>query len=303
LSTYRVLLTGGCGFLGSHLANRFLDLGADVATVDTTDRPVIPARSAGGRYRNFVASVTDPDAMRRTLSSADIIVHLAAIADPCACRDNPERAWEVNVQGTKNVLDASPEGARFVFVSTAAVYGCAQYLPIDEGHPLLGSDPYARTKKAAEEACIEHASRLHMTIVRNFNTYGPGQASTYLIPQILCQGLRESRIEVWNREPVRDFSYVDDTVEALTRLTLLDGTAPLMLNLGSGEGHSVGEVVDIISRSLGRIPTTCLDKPVTGSPSLVANTKRARALLDWRGAVDLNEGIQRTLRWYRLRAT
>jgi UDP-glucose 4-epimerase len=295
----RVVLTGGCGFLGSHLANRFLESGADVTTLDTIERPAIDILPGSGNYRNVIATVTDPDAMKRILSVADIVVHLAAIADPRACRDNPERAWAVNVDGTRNVLAATPEGARFVFLSSAAVYGAPEYLPIDEGHPLLGSDPYAMTKKGAEVLCAEHASRLHLTIVRNFNTYGPGQGPGFLIPQIVRQAIREARIEVWSRTPVRDFTYVDDTVEALARLTLLDGSAPFTMNLGTGKGTSVGEIVDNIARCIGDIPTTNLEKSVAGSPTLVADNARARALLDWHSLVDLDDGIRRTLTWYR----
>jgi UDP-glucose 4-epimerase len=247
----------------------------------------------------LVETVTDPDAMKRTLSATDIVVHLAAIADPGACRDNPERAWAVNVDGTQNVLEATPEGARFVFLSSAAVYGAPQYLPIDEAHPLLGSDPYAMTKKAAEALCTEHAARLHLTIVRNFNTYGPGQGPGFLIPQIVRQAIREARIEVWSRTPVRDFTFVDDTVEALARLTLLDGSAPFTMNLGTGRGTSVGEIVDQIARCVGDIPTTNLERSVMGSPTLVADNTRARALLDWHSSIDLNDGIRRTLTWYR----
>lgn len=299
----RVVLTGGRGFLGSHLANRFLQEGAVVTSIDTVDHSAVEVPDWEGRYRSIVATVTDREAMRRNLLGADVVVHLAAIADPRVCRENPERAWAVNVEGTQNVLDASPDGARFVFLSSAAVYGLAQYLPIDEGHPLSGVDPYALTKKAAEGLCAEHSSRLHLTVVRNFNTYGPGQGSGFLIPQIVQQAIREARIEVWSRAPVRDFTYVSDTVEALTRLTMLDGSSPSIINLGTGVGLSVGEIVDTVARGFGELPTTCLEKPVTGSPVLIADAKRALVLLDWRSSVALDEGIRRTMAWYRQQIT
>lgn len=271
--------------------------------MDTTDHSAFPVPAGETRYRNIVASVTDPGAMRDILAHSDIVIHLAAIADPRACRERPDRAWEVNVDGTRNVLEATPDGARFVFLSSAAVYGSPEYLPIDEKHPLGGSDPYAMTKKAAEGHCTDHASRLHLTVVRNFNTYGPGQGGSFLIPQIVRQAIRDARIEVWSRAPVRDFTYIDDTVEAIARLTMLDGSAPFSMNLGTGEGHSVGEIVDLIARGFGEVPTMCLDKPVTGSPILIADNGRARALLDWRSSIDLDEGIRRTLSWYRQRST
>lgn len=302
-SDSRIVLTGGCGFLGSHLANRFLDSGAYVTSLDTIDHSAVEVCHRERPYRNIVATVTDPEAMRRILRGADIVVHLAAIADPRACSENQEFAWAVNVEGTRNVLEATPDGARFVFLSSAAVYGLPEYLPIDEDHPLLGSDTYALTKKAAEGLCADHISRLHLTVVRNFNTYGPGQGYGFLIPHIVRQAARQSRIEVWSRRPVRDYTYVDDTVEALARLTMLDGSAPSCVNLGKGEGHSVGEIVDLVSKGLGEIPTMSLEKPVTGSPALVADNARARALLDWRPSINLDEGISRTLKWYRGQGT
>jgi len=293
------VLTGGCGFLGSHLANRFLAFGADVTLVDTIDRTSVEIRSGDGVHRKVVATVTDLDAMRSVLEGADIVLHLAAIADPRVCQAQPGQASAVNVEGTRNVLDATPDGARFVFLSSAAVYGRAQYLPMDEAHPLLGSDTYARTKKTAEGLCSQHASRLHLTIVRNFNTYGPGQGHGFLIPQIVGQAIDEARIEVWNRTPVRDFTYVDDTVEALVRLTLLNGSAPFSVNVGTGKGHSVGEIVDLVARGVGEVHTICLERPVSGSPSLIADNARLRALVDWSSSVGLEEGIRRTVSWYR----
>ncbi|MCI4371530.1 MAG: GDP-mannose 4,6-dehydratase [Thermoplasmata archaeon] len=280
-----------------------MEEGATVTSLDMVDRPAIEVSTNDGRYQGVVATISDAEAMRRHLAAADIVIHLAAIADPRACGENPERAWAVNVDGTRNVLEATPDGARFIFLSSAAVYGLPQYLPIDEGHPLIGADPYARTKKAAEGLCAQHASRLHLTVVRNFNTYGPGQGPSFLIPQIVRQAIRDARIEVRSRVPVRDFTYVDDTLEALTRLTLLDGSSPSIINLGTGEGHSVGEIVDMVARDLGALPTTCLEKPVMGSPRLIADTRRANALLDWRPSVGLEDGIRRTLAWYRRHTT
>jgi len=267
-------------------------------SIDTAHRSAVEVIPYGGRYQRIEATVTDPVAMRELLEGADVVVHLAAIADPRACVEKPDLAKAVNVEGTRNVLEATPDGARFVFLSTAAVYGPAQYLPIDEVHPLLGADPYAMTKKAAEDLCAANANRLHLTVVRNFNTYGPGQAASFLIPQIAHQAIRESRIEVWNRTPVRDFTYVDDTVEALVKLTELDGLAPIRVNLGSGEGRSVGTIVDTISRCLGEVPTTSLERPMMGSPTLVADNRRVRGLLDWHPSTDFDEGIRRTLTWY-----
>ena len=295
-------MTGGYGFLGSHLVRRLLSLGNRVTVLDITNRPAVDLPEADGRLRFIRGSVTDASRVTEAVDGAEAIVHLAAIASPRACEERPDEAHAVNVQGTENLLDAAKDGTRLVFLSSAAVYGAPQHLPIDEGHSLLGTDRYALTKRAAEQLCFAHRGRLHLTVVRNFNTYGPGQSPDYLIPKVVQQALRDHRIEVWNTSPVRDYTFVDDTVAALTTLTSLNGSSPSLLNLGSGEGHSVADVLSALRTAVGDLEIRDLDKPVTGSPALIADNRLALESLAWRPSVSLTTGIERTVEWFRTRS-
>lgn len=295
-------MTGGHGFLGSHLARALLEQGHDVTILDVTDRPAVPIPDGNERHHTVRGSILDKAIVRETLRGASLVYHLAAVADPRACSANPDLAYAVNVLGTQNVLEATPNGATFVFLSSAAVYGPPAYLPIDETHPLLGSDPYATSKRKGEELCRLHAGRLQMAVVRNFNTYGPGQTASYLIPKLIAQALRDHRIEVWSRKPIRDFNYVDDAVDALVRIGSLNSEPFHLMNLGTGLGRSVGDVVALVAEAVGETHVVDLQKEVSGSPVLIAETARARALLEWQPEIALVEGIRRTISWSRSQA-
>ena len=294
-------MTGGCGFLGSHLARELLAHGFDTTLFDIVRQPAVDIPDGHASLRTVQGSVNDVDAVQTVLAGANVVYHLAAIANPRACSENPALARSVNVDGTRNVLEAAPDGAGFILLSSAAVYGPPRYLPIDEAHPLDGSDPYATTKKVAEELSREHTDRLDVVIVRNFNTYGPGQALSFLIPQMIRQALTESRIEVWNGRPVRDYMYVDDATRALAELAAQEGVTEATLNLGSGNGRTVAEVARIIAQEFEGIALKELNQPVTGSPALVADNQRLRTAIRWRPDVGLEQGLRRTIAWYRER--
>ncbi len=301
LSGRTVAVTGAAGFVGSHLCEALVERGVRVIAVDNfavgTPHNV---RAVADRLRLVRLDIASDDC-REVLRDAGVVFHLAAIANPRICMTDFPTAYRVNVDGTRRLLEACAAGVRVVFLSGAKVYGDPIRVPIDETHPTLGRDPYALTKIMGECLCwAAMATRdVRPTVVRNFNTYGPRQSSGYLIPTLIEQGIRDRRIEIWNTTPTRDFMYIGDMVDALVRITATDALAGEIVNLGGGSGIAVGRVADAVSRLLGGIPVTSLNKAVTGSVRQCCDNRKLRDATGWAPAVSLEDGLKRTIEWFR----
>lgn len=271
------LVTGASGFIGRHL---------------------VPA--CGGDVRAFQGDVGDAAAFA-DLPRAETLYHLAALSSPKASVADPVGTWRVNAQGTLNVLEWARRAdvRRIVLVSTAHVYGPAQYSPIDEKHPTLPVSPYGASKLAAEALgrAYHAAYGLGVVIVRPFNVYGPGQARGFLVPDILHQ-LREGKaLRLGDPRPVRDFTYVSDAVAMLRAAGTRPGIEGQAFNLGSGEGHSVAEVAAKALAIAGSKLEPAWD-PARSAPGdvreLVVDNRRAREALGWSPRVGLEDGLRRT---------
>lgn len=295
----RVLVTGAAGFLGSHLVARLASGGASVVGVDNFSFPRPDLAEAAGGYTPVTADLRQAEGLKQIVADAppDLVFHLAAIANPRQCKQDFPLAFDVNVNGTQNLLRVLPTAARVVFMSSAAVYGEPQALPIEESHPRHGADPYSITKIMGEELCgvyNRHYGR-QIAIVRNFNTFGVGQVGDYIVPQLIRQGLTERKIEIWDSRTVRDFLYVDNAIDALLAIASHAENGPV--NIGSGRGISVGELAQTIAQKFGGdLEVVDLKKKVLGSPALVSSNARLRAL-GWQETVAFEDGIDRTIRW------
>jgi nucleoside-diphosphate-sugar epimerase len=213
---------------------------------------------------------------------------------------------ETNVLGTLNVLEAARRNgtAKVVCASTSEVYGNPESLPIPETHPLDTRSPYAASKAAADMLAqsFAHSYEVPVSIVRPFNTFGPRQSPRAVIPAILVQALERDEIELGAVEPVRDFTYVDDTVEGLLAVARWTDGDSRVVNLGTGEGISVRDLVGLIGEVLGK-QLSIRNDPRRERPSrseviqLVSDPSVAASELGWSAKVPLEEGIRRTAEW------
>lgn len=298
-----VLVTGAAGFLGSHLVERLTSLKARVVAVDSIAPPQtwhsMPEVGTALRFEQL--DINDEVRLKALLEEEhpEVLFHLAAIASPRACAKDFPTAYHVNVQGTFNVLRHSEGVPHVVFLSSSAVYGPPQILPMDESHPRGGRDPYALTKIMGETLCENYVANYgrKCSVIRNFNAFGPRQSPEYIIPTIIRQAFSTGRIEIWNAAPVRDLMFVDNTEDAI----LMVGTNPGggTYNVGSGRGVRIGELAEIIAAKVGEhVPVQDLKKDVIGSPALVADVQRLRGL-GWTEKVPFEDGLARTVEWYR----
>jgi UDP-glucose 4-epimerase len=287
LSGKRVLVTGGAGFIGSHLVDRLVEAGAEVRVLDNLQ---------AGRSENLdgvrsridfrTGDVRDAAAVDDAVHGCDLVFHLAANASvPFSVED---RAYDflTNTLGTFHLADAVVRHRvrRVVYASTAAVYGPPRYTPVDEDHPLDPISPYGGSKLSAERLLVAYARTFgfELVAVRVFNTYGPRQPR--YVAYDLMQKLKRNpdRLEVLGSgNQLRDYAYVRDTVEAFVLAGEVPATAPLLLNVSGGRTVSIRELVVHILRTLG-----------------LENTEVVYGLPSWTGDIDVLSGDIRRLRSY-----
>ncbi len=309
-----ILVTGGAGFIGNYLAEKYLREGHTVKVLDDFSTGHVNNIRRLFNFRNFKlirGDVRDVEALQRITTDVDVIFHLAAQIHVDRSIINPLHTLEVNTLGTLNILNVSLENdvKQVIYASTSEVYGSAQYTPMDEQHPLNPASPYAASKAAADRLCYSYYNtyKLNVNIVRCFNTFGPRQKSTGyggaisvfvkrilngVPPVIYGDGLQK-----------RDYLYIDDAVEAYDLVfnsgERLSGKA---INFGSGESTSILDLARRIAIECGKEKDL---KPVHVAPrpgevaELCADTSLARSLLSFNPKYTLNQGLTEFIQWFK----
>jgi NAD dependent epimerase/dehydratase len=311
LSGRRVLVTGAGGFIGSHLAERLVESGAEVRGFFryTSEGRLGWIERASDEVRRAIDPVLgdlrDADAVQQAVSGSEIVFHLGALIGIPYSYFHPRETMDTNVTGTFNVVTAARDHdvSLVVHTSTSETYGTATYVPIDEAHPLQAQSPYSATKIAADKLAqsFHHSYGLPLTTVRPFNTYGPRQSSRAVIPTIASQALRGTTVMLGHLTPTRDFTYVSDTVDGFVRAAGSPG-AGQTFNLGSGEEVSIGGLVELVGEILGKEleieHDPGRDRPDSSEVDrLVSDNTRARRELGWEPTVSLRDGLRRTVEW------
>lgn len=309
------LVTGAAGFIGSHLVERLLSAGWRVrALVHYHSTPgwgwLEPHREQETAGLEVLrGDVMDPAQMCEIVQGRDVVFHLAALISIPYSFQAPRAVFETNLMGTVNLLEAARKQGvrRFVLMSSSEVYGSAQRIPMDEEHPLQAQSPYAASKIAAEKAAESYSRSfgLSAVIVRAFNTFGPRQSTRAIVPTLITQALQWEVLELGSLEPIRDLNYVDDTVNGLVAAGLAgDEVNGQAINVGRGEGISIGDLAKLVCRIVGRSFLVELDerriRPAKSEVSrLVCDRRKAVETLGWSPSVSLHDGLQRTISWIR----
>jgi NAD dependent epimerase/dehydratase len=310
-----VLVTGAGGFIGSHLTERLVREGHEVRAFlryngrdDRGHLDRLP-RELQQAIEVHRGDLKDAEAVRKAVAGRQWVFHLGALIAIPYSYQNPLDVVQTNIEGTAHVLNAcraNPALERVVLTSTSEVYGTAQYVPIDEAHPLRGQSPYAATKIGADALgeSYHRAFGLPVAILRPFNTFGPRQSARAIIPTIISQALTRPVVRLGSLEPRRDLTYVADTVAGFLAIAATDAAIGRVINIGRGEDLSIGELVERIAARLGQPITVAADPARVRPPAsevgrLVAGTRLARALLGWEPRYSLDQGLDETIAYVR----
>jgi len=253
--------------------------------------------------------IRDAFLVRTAVKDCNYVFHLAALIGIPYSYVAPSDYVAVNVMGTLNVLQACRDErtTRLVHTSTSETYGTALYVPIDEKHPMQGQSPYSASKIGADKMAESYYNSfgLPVVIARPFNTYGPRQSSRAFIPTVISQALSLKKIVMGSLEPVRDMSFVKDTVEGLIKVGLCDQVVGQTVNLGTGQGETIGTMVEMILRLVGKESMPVEQDPARIRPAnsevmrLISDNSKAREICGWAPKYDLKEGLLETIEWIR----
>jgi NAD dependent epimerase/dehydratase len=313
LKRKKVLVTGSEGFIGSHLTEKLVKLGAEVTAlvqynsfnnwgwIDTFDKNIRDSINV------VTGDVREYDGMKRIINGQDVVFHLAALIAIPYSYLSPMAYVKTNVEGTTNVLEACREYnvEKVVHTSTSETYGTALYVPIDEKHPMQGQSPYSASKIGADKIAesFYRSFNLPVATIRPFNTYGPRQSARAVIPTIISQILSgKKQIKLGSLTPTRDFNYVKDTADAFIKVAECDKTVGQVLNAGSNNEISIGDLASKICDIIGKkVDIICDDERLRPEKSEVnrlwADNTKIKELTGWNPKYALDDGLKETIDW------
>ena len=313
-----VLVTGGAGFIGGHLAETFAEDGHDVVVLDNfepyydlgiKEHNVEAARdaadSSSGSYELVRGSTTEADLVADLVSETDVVYHQAAQAGVRTSVDEPRKVNSYNVEGTLNVLDAARDSdvKRVVNASSSSVYGKPQYLPYDEAHPTTPISPYGASKLAAEHyvRVYNEVYGLPTVSLRYFTVYGPRMRPNMAITNFVSRCLHgEPPIVYGDGSQTRDFTYIEDVVEANRRLLTDDSADGTVMNIGSTDNVDIltlAETVrDEIDPDLG---IEFAERHASDADHTHADISRANEAIGYEPTRTIREGVREFITWYR----
>ena len=298
----KIIVTGGSGFLGTHLIKALVTAGHQVKNIDLVPNP---------DFETTVADVKDLVAMKREVIEADLVFHLASLIEAGDSVQNPGKYLDNNVTGTLNVLEAMRENGikTLIFSSSAAIYGEPLNTPIKEDDRTLPVNPYGMTKLAMEGLLSSYVASHGMTGValRYFNLYGPGehhQPETHAIPRFIDQIKNDQEVTVWgDGGHLRDYVFIDDIVEAhLMALELSQAQLNKYhyLNLSTGQANSVMEIAQEIELLMNKKANIKHFDARPGDPRvLTADATKAKQVMGWQAKTSLKEGLKKTVEYFR----
>ncbi len=313
----KILVTGADGFIGSHVVETLVKSGHEVRAfvlynsfnswgwLDDSDKSVRESIDV------FAGDIRDPHGVDNAVSGQEVILNLAALIAIPYSYHSPDTYIDTNIKGTLNILQAARrhEVSRVIQTSTSEVYGTAQYIPIDEKHPLHPQSPYAASKVGADQLALSfHASfNTPVGVLRPFNTYGPRQSARAVIPTIISQLATGREVKLGSLSPTRDFSFVQDTANGFLAAAMSDAIVGQTVNLGSGFEISIQETAETIAKLMNVELKLANDEQRVRPESseverLHASIQKAKEVLGWqpqlKGLEGFKAGLKQTIDWF-----
>jgi len=308
----KILVTGADGFIGSHLVEMLVKRGHDVRALSYYNSfnnwGWLEDIDCLDKVEVVCGDVRDPHFCRHIMAGVDIVYHLAALIAIPYSYVAPDSYVDTNIKGTLNICQAAKElgNIRVIHTSTSEVYGTAEYVPINEEHPLQPQSPYSASKIGADAMAMSfyNAFDLPITIARPFNTYGPRQSARAVIPTIITQiadGAKE--IKLGDTSPTRDFNYVADTCRGFIALAENSSTVGKTINVGSNFEISVQDTLELIKELMGSDVKFIVDEQRLRPGKsevfrLWCDNTQVKTLTGFQPEYDLRVGLTETIDWF-----
>ena len=309
----RILVTGGAGFIGSHLCEKYTKEGHTVICLDNFMSGNLTNVRHLLDYRNFKlikGDIRDFDLLEKIMRDVDVVFHLAAQIHVDRSYIEPKLTYEINVMGTQNVLEVARmhDAERVIHASTSEVYGSALHVPIDENHPLNAPHPYGASKIAADRMCYAYIQTygMNISIMRFFNIFGPRQRDLGYggVISIFTRRILGNAPPIIYGEGLqtRDYTYIKDVVNAYD--LVLNHDAPIIepINFGTGTEVSVVELANKIIElcdKTGKIEPVYVEPRIGEVKQLIADATKAEDLLGWKPEYSLDDGLEKFVQWYK----
>ena len=305
LKNKEILVTGGCGFIGSEIVKQLSLIGANVTIIDNLSSGKEKYIQGLSNVKLITADLLDNDAVRSAVKDKEYVISNAALPFIPDSYYLPKKFFDVNVNATISLALAvikEKKAKRFVHISSSEIYGTARYIPMDESHHTTPQSTYAVSKLAGERVVFtmhkEH--NLPAVIIRPFNSFGPNITQPYIIPEIISQIMKGDVVKLGNLNAKRDLTYVSDTAKGIILSLVKEGVIGEVINVGSQRSYSIKDLVNLISEIMGKKVSIEID-PSRFRPydvdSLVCNFERANRLLGWKPEITIREGLEKTIEW------
>ncbi len=309
----KILITGAGGFIGSHLTEYCVEKGYKVKAFLRYNSTNNWGWLEYSPYKKDIEVITrdirDFDSVSNAMEGCDEVFHLAALIGIPYSYVSPLAYIRTNIEGTYNVLESARKLnlSNVIITSTSETYGTAQYVPIDEKHPLVGQSPYSASKIGADQLAISYfrSFNLPVKIVRPFNTYGPRQSARAIIPTIITQLMQGTEsIQLGSTTPTRDLTYVKDTIKGFLEISKFKSLNGTVTNIGMQDEISIGDLAKLIAKLMDKKVAIKEDKQrVRPSGSeverLFCSNDKIVKNTEWKPSYDLNSGLSETIEWFK----
>ena len=307
----KILITGACGFFGSHLSEYLISKGYSVVAFDRYNSFNSYGWLENSKFKNeiefILGDIRDYDSVYKAMQGVASCMHLAALIGIPYSYISPLAYIKTNIEGTYNVLEASKNLnlEQLIITSTSEIYGSSEYTPMDELHPINSQSPYAASKVSADQMAISYYKSFNqpIKIVRPFNIYGPRQSLRAVIPSIINQCTNNSgAINIGNLQAKRDFTFVKDTCESFLEIFKSKKLFGEIVNIGSGENISIADLADLIIKKIGNSNSIYVNKErlrpdKSEVTNLLAKSDKLFKETGWSPKISLSEGINATINW------
>tara|TARA_B100000953_G_scaffold95336_1_gene77939 strand:- start:298 stop:1296 length:999 start_codon:yes stop_codon:yes gene_type:complete len=305
LKNKEILVTGGCGFIGSEIVKQLSLLGANVTIIDNLSSGKERYIQGFSNVKLITADLLDDHAIESVVKDKEYVINNAALPFIPDSYYMPKKFFDVNVNATISLALAvikEKKAKRFVHISSSEIYGTARYTPMDENHQTTPQSTYAVSKLAGERVVFtmhkEH--NLPAVIIRPFNSFGPNITQPYIIPEIIRQMEKNDVIKLGNLNAKRDLTYVTDTARGIILSLVKEGVIGEVINIGSQRSFSIKDLVSLISEIMDKKVSVEVD-PSRFRPydvdTLICNYERATKLLGWKPEITVKEGLEKTVEW------